>query len=309
MLNKCNSGIGSTRAFLFNFNATNSFIRSRGVLLVPALIVCVIVLVSLLYNKPLAHARKIEIVELKDLSSVKDKIDKDGTGSVIFVDVDDTILTPKSKMFRSSSPYYDFIEQIKKERDRIPDVDAILSSWRLTRKVILVSGDWPRFVNEAKKSGYSVYALTRMTSGAIGNIEKMEEWCYQELKSFGITFSSTYRNKAESTIIPASSSSQSAALFYNGIFLTGDHDKHDVIKTFLESHYPSKIILIDDRKSNVMNVAAVCRENNIDFLGIIYRGIDLLLDKPDSRVVAIQKDYLLIHHRWLEDDEAEKYLE
>ena len=72
-------------------------------------------------------------------------------GSLIFVDVDETILTPKSNSFRINPPHTSIIQQIRNNKKSYRNFEEILSNWRLSRKVILVEEGWPGFIDRLKE--------------------------------------------------------------------------------------------------------------------------------------------------------------
>jgi len=55
----------------------------------------------------------------------------------IFLDVDDTIIIPKSKTFRAA-PYNQMIDRIKDNKSNYDNYEEIVSNWRLQRKVMLI---------------------------------------------------------------------------------------------------------------------------------------------------------------------------
>lgn len=225
-------------------------------------------------------------------------------GAVIFVDVDDTLITPQSKVFRSTSPFRTIIDQIKKHKDKIPHVDMILSHWRLQRKIRLVSEDWPDFIYKLKKS-YAVYALTKLETGKVGAISSMEHWRYDELKGQGITFTPSCPGISEGTLVENASSS-SPATFYRGIFMTGSFNKSDVIAAFLKTQHPPQIVLIDDRPEYLKDAIEECNHQSLPFLGILFKGETLIPGEPDPKVAEFQKQHLLERGQWIEDEEAQQ---
>src|SRR3990167_6026380 len=91
---------------------------------------------------PVALNGDDKIMSASTLVEVQNALSSLPEGAVIFIDVDDTIITPQSKVFRSTSPFRNIIDQIKKQRDHTPHVEKILSHWRLQRKSLLVSEKW-----------------------------------------------------------------------------------------------------------------------------------------------------------------------
>jgi hypothetical protein len=144
-----------------------------------------------LFTNSVALNHKHQLIVASTLQEVQEALSKLQADAVIFIDVDDTLITPLSKIFRAKSSYRFLIDDLKKNRENFPNFEMILSHWRLQRKTILVSPQWPELMNVLKKT-HPVYALTKMETGAIGDIPSMENWRYEELKDKGIFFTSSF---------------------------------------------------------------------------------------------------------------------
>lgn len=239
----------------------------------------------------------IEYIKVHTLGEVGAQLDKAKKDALIFVDVDDTLITPKSKIFRSTSPYRFIIDEIKRNQKDLKNFEFILSHWRLQRESILVSEAWPEFINALKKK-FPVYALTKMDVGILGAIPSMEEWRYQELAQKGIIFSLTHEYEQHF--------GQQVPTFYKGIFMTGAYKKSDVVRQVLAINPSSEVILVDDREEYVSDVGGECQRQGIPFRGILFKGVELLKGQPNVQVAEFQKRYLLEKAQWLEDEIAEE---
>ncbi|MCC8406045.1 MAG: DUF2608 domain-containing protein [Rickettsia endosymbiont of Ecitomorpha arachnoides] len=218
----------------------------------------------------------------------------------IFIDVDDTIITPKSKTFKKP-PYNKMIDRIKENKSNYDNYEEIVSNWRLQRKVILIDEEWAEVINKLKAE-FPVYALTQMNTGEFGNILSMQDWRYKELKSLGIEFSDNEELAA------CSSGQKDDAICYKGIFITGNHSKSGTLSKFSEELNASFIVFIDDREKHVEDVRDYCKKNNIGFLGILFDGLKHLMGEPEPKLAAFQESYLIENAKWLEDDEAYKLM-
>ena len=221
--------------------------------------------------------------------------------SIILVDVDDTIITPRSKTFRTA-PYNKLIDNIKKNKDNYPAYQEIVSNWRLQRKVMLLDENWPAMLKQLREK-FSVYAITKMDTGRFGNIPSMEQWRYEELRDLGIEFSKN--NEIPSTILD---DGQNNPMFYNGIFITGERSKSqtlDIYRSFLKS---SIIVLIDDRLEHLEDIKAFCDKHSIKFIGLLFKGLENFKDRPDPAISDFQAKYLIENAQWLEDDKAYKVM-
>lgn len=216
--------------------------------------------------------------------------------SILFIDIDDTILTPVSTTFRQA-PYKHLIDDIKQHKKHYPDYEAILSHWRLNRKVQLVDPSWPATLEKLKQ--HRVFGLTKLDTGAFGAIPSMEEWRYTELQALGIHFS-------EGLSIP--SGPIQGASFYEGVFFTGPNSKSQTLLYFLEYLKADTFVMIDDREEHIEDIRRLCAQHAIPFIGILFKGLSQLQDRADPALAALQKEYLTQHCLWLEDHDAEKIL-
>lgn len=218
--------------------------------------------------------------------------------TVIFIDIDDTIITPLSTTFRAP-PYNNLIDDIKKNKDLYPNYEQILSTWRLERRIILLDQEWPAFINKTKQD-FCVYGLTKMDTGKIGKIESLQDWRYKELYSYGIEFSKL--------LLPTPK--RETSLYYNGIFFTGSNSKSKTVELYLQDIGDIKtLVLIDDRLEHLEDLRQFCTKNNIEFIGILFKGLESLEGIPNKQVYEIQKEYLVRDAKWLEDDEAIKKID
>ncbi|MBY0272540.1 MAG: DUF2608 domain-containing protein [Alphaproteobacteria bacterium] len=243
----------------------------------------------------------VEALTVRDVKSHLSDLEK---RAVIFLDVDDTLITPTSKVFRAHSPHRTLIDELKKERDQIPYFERILSRWRLQRQVQLVSEDWLWFIKDFKTQ-FPIYALTKMESGPLGDILSMEEWRYAELSSKGMEFTLTYGAK-EKEILLSSPSMTYEGTFYKGIFSTGSFNKSEIVRLYLQKENPSQVVLVDDRLEQLQDVSEECSRRSIPFIGVHFKGHELIPGIPDPSLAEFQKNYLLNNHEWLEDEKAER---
>ena len=226
--------------------------------------------------------------------------------AVIFFDVDDTLITPESKLFRYASPYRFLIDDLKKNRQHYPNFEAILSHWRLERRTMLLSPEWPDLIQDLK-ARFDVFALTKMETGSLGKIPSMEEWRYKELKSKGITFTPHFQNLSE-TLLVKENAEDNPSTFYRGIFITGSFPKNRVVREVLKGSHSKQVVLIDDRLEHLQDVEKECLKHNLPFLGIHFKGMEHISGQPDLKVGEFQKISLLERCHWIEDDEAERLL-
>ena len=229
--------------------------------------------------------------------------------AVIMVDVDDTLIRPSSKFF-NKIPYKTLIDEIKRDKDTYPHYEMLLSNWRLQRKIMLVDEAWPSALAELKRR-YRVYGLTKIDTGKYVAIPSMEEWRYQELKGFGLTFRHDtilekyhYRTDLHFTNKP---------LFYQGIFMTGSASKSQTIALYKQILTTSYVVVIDDRIEHLRDIEEYCRQARLSFLGVHFTAVQTAVDgtaqdDAGSKIADFQKKHFLEQGEWLEDDEAATYM-
>lgn len=231
--------------------------------------------------------------------------------SLIFVDVDDTLITPVSKAFRLPLDLQ-IIDHIKINKDKYPHYEEIVSKWRLQRQIQLIDPRWPAVLDSLKEK-HLVFGLTQMDTGSFGVIDSMEKWRFDELAKFGIHFTEKFpfsQSFSPKEVFILNPQNPRGAAFYGGIFFTGTDSKGAVLELLqTNDNLPSShIILIDDRPHQLAALEEVCAQRDIPFTGILFEGARDVSDQPDPRIVAFQQKYLLENYVWLEDDKAEEYL-
>jgi len=251
-----------------------------------------------------------QIKETTDFEQIRAEMKRADQNSLIFFDVDDTIITPKSNLFRPHSKYYHLIDDIKKHIDTIPNYREIISNWRLQRKIVLVDNRWPEFIKSLNLANKNVYAITAMRSGSFGAIDNLEDWRYRELKSAGVMFNGEFLGSDYIEALPADLASKidTPAVFYKGFFMTGLYSKGSVMRYILENQPASKVFFVDDREDHVKDVGKVCAEFGLSYSGFIYRGIDLMKSRSPDYLMEFQKQKLMEESTWYEDEEAAEML-
>lgn len=236
------------------------------------------------------------IQECTSVHTLKDLINSLQPRDYFVVDVDDTLITPQAMMFRDRSPFYGFLDNIKKHAPK--NLPEILSTWRLSRKAILVEAQWPSILKDLNTKGITVLALTQFNTGKCGKIDSTEKWRAEELAKMRLNFSPFAMEKIETII-----AHDDPATLFQGILFTGSHSKADVLKVFInKNHQPSKIVFLDDRLHQVENIFGFCKNANISYHGYHYLGASQLPYHPELDLGHIQTQ-MILNQEWAEDDQ------
>ena len=273
----------------------------------------------------------IQVLQTNSFEDLKNHLLTAGQQHIVLLDVDDTLITPKANVFRykdhndQDNPYQKLIDEMKDNKNSLPNYAEIISHWRTKRQSILVHSEWPNLIQHMKKNT-TVFALTQMDTGNIGNISSMEEWRYNELLQMEIEFSkdnSSDNSSNQNRVLLEDH--RGYAAFFEGIAMTGPFTKVETLDKLLQNNpyltqekqnlaqinsmQAPKIIFVDDREDHVQDIGEWARAKNIEYLGIIFRGVETIRGNIQDEIVQIQKDYLLNKCIWLEDEEAATLLQ
>ncbi len=253
-----------------------------------------------------AHAVVIPTYSINS-STVNNLLEKISENSLVLINIDDTLITPKSVMFRDNSPYRAFIQELSALKKYQPNIDELIASLILQRQVMLVEPAWPGFIEKLKSKGAVVFGLAQV-SPITAKIKNFEEWQYQQLASLGVKFTDKVK---EEEIFKFDEKNKLSPIFYKGIIFTTYVSKEEMLRQFLAITHivPKNIMVFEYRKSDINNINKFFRTIDLDCYGVQYLGFEALTGLPQDNIVKLQKDTLLKKSKWLEDDAAIKLLE
>lgn len=242
-----------------------------------------------------------------DSVTMKDLLLKIDQNSLVLIDIDNTIITPKSQLFRyNNNPYINFTQNLYSFAINDPSVNNVIAQLMQQRQMMLVEEGWINFINQMKKQGATVLGLQEVTIPC-NLIENYEGWLYTLLYGFNINFTSKINDK---DVFRFDQHDASAPIFYLGIIFTGNNSKVKSLIEFLKiiSKVPTKIIVFANNKKDLKDIDSYLRNIDIEYYGIEYLGWQQLQGSPDAQVVKLQQSTLLNTGQWLEDDVAAKIL-
>jgi hypothetical protein len=141
-----------------------------------------------------------------------------------------------------------------------------------------VENDTTEIIRSLQQQGTKVIALTAGLVGAIRNVNNMEQWRFAQLKQLGLDFSQSFIDLQDITFTKLPNYRGNHPRFYKGILLAnggkGQSSKAATLIAFLNRVYftPKLIVLVDDRRKILNEVAVILKEYNkeITFIGIEY---------------------------------------
>ena len=261
-------------------------------------------IIMLIFTSNIANAQFTATYSVNSptIKKIEAWTDKD---TLVFIEIDDALMMPKSLMFSfDSNPYRVFIDDMISLGRRMPAYNSAVATWYQQRQVKLVEEGWVDFINRLKGKGVKVYGLCSMPL----HLLNIEEKRYIEAKDLGITFSNSINNQ-EDIVIEKKEAWFSR--FYKGIIFTGPYSKSHTLLEFLRvtNNVPSKMLIISSIKHEVKAIDSALRIFNMDYYSVHYLGSREVRGKPDSDLVDLQQKELIQNGRWLEDDAAKLLLE
>ncbi len=227
--------------------------------------------------------------------------DKD---TIVFVNLDDTLMMPKSLMFSyNSNPYRMFMDNMISLGERMHSYNIIVSKWYQQRQVKLVEDGWVDFVKKLQGKGAVVYGFCSMPI----HLVNIEEKRYLEAKDLDIIFTSKINGKE---VLEIEKQERWYSFFHKGIIFTGPYSKSHTLMEFLRvtNVIPKKLVFIDHIEHEVKRVEQFLRVFDMEYYNILYLGVKEVPGKPDVNVIKLQQQELIQNGVWMEDDAARALL-
>ena len=250
---------------------------------------------------------KAELITTYSINSptvkeIEEWIDKD---TIIFIELDETLVMPQSKMFSfDSNPYRIFLSNLVTLGEKSPVYTKAVANWFGQRKVRLVEDGWVDFISRARFRGAKIYGICSMPLYLIN----IEEKRLKELKDLGIIFDSKINNTEELVI---KHEFPWFAKFYKGIIFNGPYSKQETILELFKvtNSIPKKLVTFANIKHEVKFIDKGLRKFNMYFKSVLYLGSREVTGRPDDEVVKFQQRELIEKGKWYEDEEAVNLLE
>lgn len=242
-----------------------------------------------------------------DSVTVKNLFEKIDGSSLVLINIDDTIVTPKSNMFRYANPYGGFTQELAALKKYRSNIDEVIAKLLLQRQVMLVEANWSKFIDKLKSSGALVFGFTKINP-ACRRIENYEEWQYEQLSRLGIKFTDKVNNKE---ILKFDENDKRSPIFYKGIIFTDFLNKSQALYEFMRitNILPNNIIIFENKKSELNDIDNFLKTVDLNYYGIEYLAATELKGTPQDNIVKVQQEILLKTGKWLEDDEAKQFIE
>jgi Protein of unknown function (DUF2608) len=246
-----------------------------------------------------------EIIEIPDLVLLESILKKENQDTLVIFDVDHVLIMPTDEYTLNRNPYR---KQLWKElqtslsKEKIKFLQSIITSnarWRLVDPKII------SILANLKERYIPTIALTSLSTGKLGVIEKREELRSKELKSVGISFLDLSPLK-DDILAHELEGMDGIPMLKQGIILTAEIDKAIVLEYILhrKNYYPKTIIFVDDQLRNLKSVEKLCTKLQIEFQGFHYTAVSLMSSPPiDKQMEDLRFRILEREYRWLNYNE------
>ena len=262
-------------------------------------IVCILVICSSTISR--AEFITTYSINSKTIEKIENWVDKD---TIIFIELDDVLTMPESKMFSyDSNPYRMFINNLLTMGKKTPAYNRAIANWYGQRKIKLIEEGWIDFFQRMREKGAKIYGLCTMPL----HLTNIEQKRLKEIIDLGILFNGEINN-ANGIIIKKQSSWGSR--FDNGIIYTGPYPKSKTILELMKvtNLSPKKMLIFGSIKHEVKSIDKALRRFNMYFKSILYLGARQIKGKPDPEIVKFQQKELINKGLWYEDSQAEELL-
>ncbi|MFY9590145.1 DUF2608 domain-containing protein [Rickettsia endosymbiont of Halotydeus destructor] len=242
-----------------------------------------------------------------DSITIKNLLPKIDANTLVLVNINNTIITPRSKIFRyNNNPYIAFVENLNSLAKSNSAINVTIASLITQRQMMLVEQNWPNLINKMKSQGAKVFGFTKVMP-VYNLINNYEGWQYSQLQAFNINFTNKISNKE---MFRFDDHDGNAPVFYEGILFTGNASKVQTLIEFLKiiDSIPLKIVIFENNEAELKNIDSFLRMVDVEYYGIEYLGWSQIEGSPDETIAKLQQTILLNTNKWVEDEEAESLL-
>lgn len=235
-----------------------------------------------------------EIVETKHFKEVSTYVTPE---TLVVVDIDDTLLIP-NQMLGCDEWFKYRIEKYKKEglnsSEALEKTLAESEAVRHLTQMQLVEPGTDKIVQSLQQKGTCIMGLTIQGLALATRTS-------QQLKAHGLDFSQSAVSKQDQHFLVHGHS----MLLRNGILFTSGTSKGEALSILLDKigFAPKRVILIDDKATNLADVEQMAKKRGVEFIGLRYGFADPKKAAFSPEVTEVQFSNSTFSHI-LSDEEA-----
>lgn len=235
-----------------------------------------------------------EIIETKHFKEISSQVVPD---TLVIVDIDDTLLVPH-QMLGCDEWFKYRINKYQKEgmnaSDALERTLAESEAVRHLTKMEIVEPGTEKIIQSLQEKGYCVMGLTLQGLALATRTS-------QQLQANGFNLSKNAICKQDNHFLVHGHS----MLLRNGILFTSGTSKGEALSILLDKIdvHPKRIVLIDDRASNLEDVEKMAKKRGVEFIGLRYGYSDARKATFRPDVTEVQFTNSTFNHI-LSDEEA-----
>jgi hypothetical protein len=256
---------------------------------------------------------KINIIETDDSKIVHELFSDLDTNSLAVFDVDEVLLTPCDQSLRHKELFNQLVGELFLAKEiTVSDTTeylAIIGAMFDKRAAMPVDRSFVDLIQTLQNKQIKVVALTNAATGKMGAIDSMKDWRLTELRRLGYEFATTWPNVPEKQFLQLATKEPGVfPVFSQGVLLTNGIPKGTVLEAFFDmiEEKTNRILFIDDNREYLESVGEAALKMGCTYLGIHYKGAELLNRAPFNKDRAVFQIKTLFQEKiWLSDQEAD----
>jgi len=220
-----------------------------------------------------------EIKQVKDMDTLIELFKDADENTLAIFDVDMVLVQPSNPAFqmanikRFGAIANSIMNDIPLEKKMI-----FFCLMTITSETILIDTKMPQFLKQLHSKKVPTMALTANLTGEFFDIKNMQQWRLESLQKLGIDFSRSSPSASSFVFHELASYRGNYSSYSNGVlFVNGiEVSKGEALLSFFDKagYKPHKIIFVDDREENLINVEATLKklEKPVHFQGLHFLG-------------------------------------
>lgn len=247
------------------------------------------------------------ITPITNMIEAKASLENVDQGTLVIFDVDRTLVMMKDQLlnggksaFKKKIKTYPAYTQLTKSEQ-----ETLLSIVLLKAPLQIIEQDAIGYIDQLQSKNIKTIFCTTLETGPFGLIPSIEQWRMDTLDQLGLNFRGAFPELSYIKFYPQM---ENSPIFKEGALITAKRTKGEVLKLFLETidWKPKKIIMLDDKLSEIESVVEELKDSSIEFLGFHYNYISEWVNNQnlDEELVDFQLRYLIENRIWLTDEEG-----
>jgi len=238
-----------------------------------------------------------KVVEMQNMNELYQHLE---LGTVVIFDIDNTLIQPVQELGSDQWSRYRSEELMKQGIPKQEAIETMLDEWRQIQGVTdskLSEPGVDEILSNLQQQGYLVMGLTaRGFDFAVRTREQLQEVGIDLTKTDPSDRALYFENE------------MMGVMYYHGILFAGGSPKGEALERLLCSieFNPRHVILVDDRKKNLLSMEKTCEELDIPSVGLCYGFLDEKVQNLREHITEIQQKFFGLI---LSDEAAEQILE